>query len=115
LGDGDEWMKVTMADDAIITCGTLKFDRITGLATRGTPLAYHITATRKATAEQLDPNTNLPAFLKEATALINAGKLTSADMLDSAKAAGLAHVGALTQRPDLIATVRATLLAKVKA
>jgi hypothetical protein len=60
-----------------------------------------------------DPNTDLPVFLKEATQLINAGRATTADMIAAANSAGIPHPGALTQRPDLIATVRAAFMAKV--
>jgi len=56
----------------------------------------------------------LQAFLKEATSLINAGRATTADMIAAANSAGIPHPGALTQRPDLIATVRAAFMAKVK-
>jgi 2-oxoglutarate dehydrogenase E2 component (dihydrolipoamide succinyltransferase) len=60
-----------------------------------------------------NPDTDLPTFLKEATTLINAGRATTADMIAAANSAGIPHPGALTQRPDLIATVRAAFLAKV--
>ena len=60
-----------------------------------------------------NPDTDLPVFLKEATALINAGRATTADMIAAANSAGIPHPGALTQRPDLIATVRAAFMAKV--
>jgi hypothetical protein len=69
--------------------------------------------TPAAPATTGDPNTDLPTFLKEATTLINAGRATTADMIAAANSAGIPHPGALTQRPDLIATVRAAFLAKV--
>jgi hypothetical protein len=60
-----------------------------------------------------NPDTDLPTFLKEATTLINAGRATTADMIAAANSAGIPHPGALRQRPDLIATVRAAFLAEV--
>lgn len=70
-------------------------------------------ASPAAPATPGNPDTDLPTFLKEATTLINAGRATTADMIAAANSAGIPHPGALTQRPDLIATVRAAFLAKV--